>query len=75
MQNDIYVEENISIWGYFGYFCYKVFSVFFIYRLSFGDFYLKIELVVIVYELFIYEIIFLLLGYVIIILLLLVSQV
>ena len=47
-------------------FCYNVLSFFIILQdLSFGGFALKIELVVFVYELFIYEIIFLLLGYVI----------
>ena len=39
--------------------CYKVFAVFIIHQdLSFGSFALKIEFVVFVYELFIYEIIF-----------------
>ena len=47
-------------------FSYKVFAVFIIHQdLPFGGFALKIECVVFVYELFIYEIIFLLLGYVI----------
>ena len=49
-------------WGYLHnerVFCYKVFAVFIIHQdLSFGGFALKIELVVFVYELFIYEIIF-----------------
>ena len=71
MQNGVYVEENISIWGYLHnqrVFCYKVFSVFIIYQgLSFGGFALKIELVVFVYELVIYLWnYFLLLGYAII---------
>ena len=56
-------------WGYLHnerVFCYKVFAVFIIHQdLSFGGFALKIECVVFVYELFIYEIIFLILGYVI----------
>ena len=56
-------------WGYLHnerVLCYKVFAVIIIHQdLSFGDFTLKIELVVFVYELFIYEIILLLLGYVI----------
>ena len=56
-------------WGYLHNeraFCYKVFAVFIIHQgLSFGGFALKIDCVVFVYELFIYERIFLLLGYVI----------
>ena len=59
MQNGIYVEENSSIWGYVHskwVFCYNVFSVFIIYQgLSFGGFALKIEFVIFVYELIIYE--------------------
>ena len=55
MQNGVYDEENVSIWGYFHnkrVFCYKAFSVFIIYQgLSFGGFSLKIELVAFVYEL------------------------
>ena len=50
MQNGVYVEENISIWGQFHnkrVFCYKIFSVLIIYQgLSFGGYSLKIELVV-----------------------------
>ena len=56
--------KKISLFG--GYFhnervfCYKIFSVFIVYQgLSFGGFSLKIELVVFVYELFIYEIFYL----------------
>ena len=46
-------------------FCYKVISFFIIRQdLSFGGFALKIEFVVFMYELYIYEIIILLLGYV-----------
>ena len=49
-------------WGYLHNereFCYKVLSFFIIHQdLSFGGFALKIEFVVFVYELFIYEIIF-----------------
>ena len=56
-------------WGYLHnerVFYYKVLSFFITHQdLSFGGFALKIEFVVFVYELFIYEIIFLLLGYVI----------
>ena len=63
MLNDVYDEESISIWGYFhneSVFCYKVFSVFIISQgLPFGGYSLKIELVVFVSELIIYEIIFL----------------
>ena len=54
-------------WGYLHkerVFCHKVLSFFITHQdLSFGGFALKIKLVVFVYELFIYEIIFLLLGY------------
>ena len=68
MQNGIYVEKDISILGYFHnekVFCYKLLSIFIIHQgLSFGGIALKIEFVVIVYELINYEI-FLLLGYVI----------
>ena len=57
-------------WGYLHkqkVFCHKVLSFFITHQdLSFGDFAFKIELVAFVYELFIYEIIFLLLGYIII---------
>ena len=56
-------------WGYLHnerVFCCKVLSFFIIHQdLSFGGFALKIELVVFVYQLYNYEIIFLLLGYVI----------
>ena len=49
-------------------FSYKLLSIFIIHQdLSFGGIALKIEFVVFVYELINYEIIFLLLGYVIII--------
>ena len=69
MQNGIYVEENIFIWGYLHnerVFCYKV--LFIIYQdLPFGGFALKIKLVISVYELIIYLWNYLLLlGYVII---------
>ena len=48
-------------------FCYKLLSIFIIHQdLSFGGIALKIEFVVFVYELINYEIVFLLLGYVII---------
>ena len=49
-------------WGYLHnerVFCYKVFAVFIVHQdLSFCGFALKIEFVVFVYEIFIYEIIF-----------------
>ena len=56
MQNDIYVEEDISIWGNIHnkkVFCYEVFfSVVIIHQdLSFGGFALKIEFVVFLYKL------------------------
>ena len=70
MQNGIYVEKDISILGYLHnekVFCYKLLSIFIIHQdLSFGGIALKIEFVVFVYELINYEIIVLLLGYVII---------
>ena len=45
-------------------FCYEVLSIFITHQdFSFGGFALKIEFVVFVHELFIYEIIFLSLGY------------
>ena len=70
MQNGVYVGKDISIWGYLHnekVFCYKLLSVFIIHQdLYFGGIGLKIESVVFVYELINYEIIFLLLGYVII---------
>ena len=73
MQNGIYVEKDISILGYLHnkkVFCYKLLSIFIIHQdLSFGSIALKIEFVVFMYELINYEIIFLLLGYVIILLL------
>ena len=56
-------------WGYLHnkrVFCCNLLSFFITHQdLSFGGFALKIEFVVFLYELFIYEIIFLLLGYVI----------
>ena len=62
------MASTLKKWGYVHnerVFCYKVFAVFIIYQdLSFGGFALKIEFVVFVYELFSYEIIFLLLGYI-----------
>ena len=68
MQNGIYVEKDISIWGYLHnkkVFRYKLLSIFIIHQdLSFGCIALKIEFVVLGYELINYEIIFLLLGYV-----------
>ena len=55
MQNGVYVEENITVWGYLHnkrVFYYKVFSLFIVYQgISFGGFALKIEMVVFVYEL------------------------
>ena len=70
MQNGVYVENNISIWGYLHNekeFCYNLLSIFIIHQdLSFGGTALKIEFVVFVYEL-IMKLFFLLLGYVIII--------
>ena len=72
MQNGVCVEKDISILGYLHnekVFCYKLLSVFIIHQdLSFGGIALKIEFLVFVYELINYEIIFLLLSYVIIIL-------
>ena len=69
MQNGIQDEENISIWEYFNnerVFHYNIFSVLIIYQgLTIGGFSLKVELVVFAHELIIYEITFLLLGYVI----------
>ena len=69
MQNGIYVEKYISIWGYLHnekVFCYKLLSIFIIHQdPSFGGIALKIDFVVFVYELINYEIIFVLLGYVI----------
>ena len=71
MQNGVHFEKDISICGYLHnekVFCYKLLSIFIIHQdLSFGGIALKIEFVVFVYELINYEIIFLLLGYVIII--------
>ena len=71
MQNGVYFEKDISICGYLHnekVFCYKLLSIFIIHQdLSFGGTALKIEFVVFVYKLINYEIIFLLLGYVIII--------
>ena len=65
----MYVEKDISIWGYFyneKVFYYKLLSSFIIQQdLSFGGIALKIEFVVFVYELINYKIMFLLLGYVI----------
>ena len=62
MQNGIYVENDISIWGYLyneKVFCCKLLSIFLIHQdLSFGDIALKIEFVVFMYELINYEIIF-----------------
>ena len=58
MQNGVYDEENICIWDISmtkGYFSTKFFSMFIIYQgLSFGGIYLKVELVLFVYELIIY---------------------
>ena len=69
MQNGVYVEKDTSIRGYLHnekVFCYKLLSIFIIHQdLSFGGIALKIEFVVFMYELINFEIIFLLLGYVI----------
>ena len=69
MQNGIYVKKDISIWGCLHnekVLCYKLLWIFIIHQgLSFGGIGLKIEFVVFLYELINYEIIFLLLGYVI----------
>ena len=66
----VYVEKDTSIWGYLHnemVFCYKLLSIFIIHQgFSFGGIALKIEFVAFVYELINYEIIFLLLGYIII---------
>ena len=55
MQNGVYFEKDISIWGYLHnekVFCYKLLSIFIIHQdLSFGGIALKIEFVVFVYEL------------------------
>ena len=68
MQNGVYVEKDISIWGYLQnqkVFCHKLLSIFIIHQdLSFGGIALKIKFVVFVYELINYEFIFLSLGYV-----------
>ena len=65
MQNGIYVENDISIWGYLHnekVFCYKLLSIFITHQdLSFGGIALKIEFEVFVYDLWNY---FLLLGYI-----------
>ena len=62
MQNGIYVEKDISIWGYLHnkkVFRYKLLSIFITHQdLSFGGIALKIEFVVFMYELINYEIIF-----------------
>ena len=62
MQNGIYVEKDISIWGYLHnkkVFWYKLLSIFIIHQdLSFGGIALKTEFVVLMYELINYEIIF-----------------
>ena len=52
MQNGIYVEDDISIWGYPHYkrvLCFKGFYVFINQGFCFGGFALKIEFVVFVY--------------------------
>ena len=66
MQNGVYVNKDISIWGYLHnkkVFGYKLLSIFIIHQdLCFGGIALKIEFVVFVYELINYEIIFYYLG-------------
>ena len=62
MQNGVYVEKDISIWGYLHnkmVFSYKLLSVSIIHQdLCFAGIALKIEFVVFVYELITYDIIF-----------------